>query len=245
MTCDEIRELLEMYALGVLEKDEHIEIAGHLATRCPVCDSNLRKAIGLNSAVLLSAEDRQAPAALRNRVIGMVQAHPAQRSRPWGWAGVSLALAAGLALAVWNVRQKDADITALRTEVTDSTREAQRLNTAFNFLRDPQTRPASATPDAAQPRGTYFISPKGVMLVAANLAPLRPNQTYQMWVIPRGQAPRSAGLFRPDTAGGAVHFVTQEVDVPAAQALAISVEPESGSPAPTTTPLLVTPVAGL
>lgn len=248
MTCDEIRELLELYAISSLEPEEHIEISGHLLSGCPVCNRNLRKAIGLNTAVLTLAPDSTASQALRNRVLALVRPQ-APRGRSWGWMGLSAALAAGLAWFAVDGRTKLArmgsELANVRRDRDTVAQEAQRLNTAFSFLRDPQTRPASTKPDAAQPRGTYFISPSGVLLIASNLRPLSAGQTYQMWVIPKGQAPRPAGLFRPDNTGSAVHFVSQPVDVANAQAVAISVEPEAGSTAPTTTPLLITPVVGI
>ena len=244
MTCDEVRDLLELYALGVLDKDEQLEIATHLATDCRNCNADLRKAIQLNSAVLMTAEEKAVSPALRKRVLAAVKP-----SSPifgtvgnWIWAGLA---AAALAVAIWNVQQKSQQVDALQNSVRESTRETARLNAAFAFLKDPQTRPANAAGNAAQPRGTYFISPRGVLLIASNLPVVRAGQTYEMWVIPKGAAPRPAGLFRPDNTGTAVHFVEQPVDVASAQALAVTVEPESGSAAPTSTPMLVTPVTGL
>ncbi|MDZ4803120.1 MAG: anti-sigma factor [Bryobacteraceae bacterium] len=243
MTCDEIRELLEMYALGILDRDEHIEIASHLADGCDVCNRNLRRAIGFNSAMLLTVKEAEVPASLRKRVLSTVK--PVAPARPWAWIGVAAALAAGLAFVTWDGRVRTEQLAVVRQQAEENAREAQRLNAAFTFLRDPQTRPANAAPGANQPRGTYFISPRGVLLIASNLPQLRPGQTFEMWVIPKGQAPRPAGLFRSDNSGSAVHFVSQDVDVAQAAALAISVEPEAGSTAPSTTPLLVTPVSGL
>ena len=132
-----------------------------------------------------------------------------------------------------------------RTELTVEQRERREIEAAFNFLRDPQTRPASSRPEANKPRGTYFVNPSsGVLLIASNLPQLDSSKTYQMWVLPKGQAPRPAGLFRPDPAGAAIHRLNATVDVAGTAALAITVEPASGSAAPTTTPFLVTPVEG-
>ncbi len=255
MTCGEIREHLELYALGVLESEERLEIDAHLFNGCDLCQTNLRRAIGVNSAVLMAAAPEVAPPAeLRNRILASVRPpaikiarEPARSFRwpVWAQAGAWAATAAALVGTVVTLRDRDANIAALRAENTTSRREADRLNQALDFLRAPETRPASATPEATQPRGTYFISPKGVLLIASNLPSLRAGQAYQMWVIPKGKAPKPAGLFRPDPTGGAVHFVAQPVDVPSAAALAITVEPEAGSAAPTTTPFLVTPVAAL
>jgi hypothetical protein len=247
MTCEETRELLELYALGVLEREEHFEVASHLADGCPNCNRDLRKAIGLNSAVMLGLPQEQTSPELRRRVLATVAPGrgESRASRPWAWMGLAASLAAGLAFVAWDGRVKSDQLAAVRRDAADSRREADRLNAAFAFLRDPQTRPANAAPKANEPRGTYFISPKGVMLIASNLPQLRPGQAFEMWVIPKGQAPRPAGVFRPDGTGSAVHYLSEAVDVNAAAALAITVEPESGSAAPTSTPFLVTPVTGL
>jgi anti-sigma-K factor RskA len=83
------------------------------------------------------------------------------------------------------------------------------------------------------------------MLIASNLPAPAAGRAYAMWVIPKGQSPRPAGVFRPDANGSAVHLQTGPVDLDATAAFAITEEPESGSAAPTTTPFLVTPAAGL
>jgi hypothetical protein len=36
MRCDDVQELLELYAVGALDADEHAQVAAHLAT-CPTC----------------------------------------------------------------------------------------------------------------------------------------------------------------------------------------------------------------
>jgi hypothetical protein len=244
MTCDEIRELLELWAMGLLESEEQAAIGEHLAGGCEICNRNLGTAAGLNAAILASAPQADASPNLRARVIGMVR--PGGHSRWSPWLGAAAAVLA--AALVWTAVDRgriNSELFATRRELVASESEAQRLNAAFSFLRDPQTRPASARPEANQPHGTYFISPKGVLLIASNLPALAAGRTYQMWIIPKGQAPRPAGLFRPDATGSAIHFESAPVDVPSAEALAISVEPEVGSTAPTTTPQLVTPVAGL
>jgi anti-sigma-K factor RskA len=59
------------------------------------------------------------------------------------------------------------------------------------------------------------------------------GKTYEAWVIPKGKAPRPAGLFqggKPATVH--LHGVPQKGAV-----VAVTVEPAGGSPAPTTTPI--------
>jgi anti-sigma-K factor RskA len=165
----------------------------------------------------------------------------------WLWraaAGVAAALAI---VVVWlgvDSRRKTDLIAEAQRNRTVLERELGRTQAAVSFLQDPETRPASGTRGPSQPEGKYFVNPKnGVLLIASRVPQLRPGQTYEMWVIPKGQAPRPAGLFRPDEGGGVVHLQPGPVDLAGIQTLAITVEPDGGSSAPTTTPMLVSPVA--
>lgn len=93
------------------------------------------------------------------------------------------------------------------------------------------------------PRGHVFLSPSGgVLLVARQLPTLSTDRTFQLWVVPASGAPQSGGVFRSNTSGDVV-FSSQGVRVGAGSAaVAVSVEPAGGSPAPTTKPLVVVPL---
>jgi anti-sigma-K factor RskA len=253
MSCETNRDLLELYALGVLDAEERAEVEEHLGRNCPACTANLRSARELNVALLAASVPIEEPSPLlRSRVINSIRpassAMPAspQRKAPLAW----MAIAAGLAAAtVWlglENRNRTAEIAGARGEVRTAQARSEELGRALNFLRDPQTRPASVRPGGNAPRGTYFVNPQsGVMLIASNLPVPAAGRAYEMWVIPKGQAPRPAGVFRPDASGSAVHLQPGPVDLETAAAFAITEEPESGSAAPTTTPFLVTPAQGL
>ena len=71
----------------------------------------------------------------------------------------------------------------------------------------------------------------GVLLIASNLPVLPAGKTYEMWVIPKAGAPRPAGLFQSAPQGTALHILPGVVD--SNVTLAVTIEPESGSPAPT------------
>ena len=251
MSCETNRELLELYALGVLDAGERSEIEEHLGRKCPTCVSNLRAARELNVALLSATAPVQEPSPLlRSRIVNSIgpaaAASPTARKAPLAW----MAIAAGLAAAtIWlgleNSRRAD-EVAAARGETRSAQARSDEVGRALNFLRDPETRPASIRPGGNAPRGTYFVNPRsGVMLIASNLPIPAPGRAYEMWVIPKGQAPRPAGVFRPDASGSAVHLQPGPVDLESAAAFAITEEPESGSAAPTTTPFLVTPAQGL
>jgi anti-sigma-K factor RskA len=244
MSCESNRELLELYALGVLDADEREAVESHLRDNCIRCTAGLRHARAFNSGVLGSLPLEEPPAGLRARVVNSVR--PIRARAPVAWIG----LAAGLAAAtIWlglDNQRRSNELSVARIESRNLQRRSEELGRSLAFLRDPETRPAVSKPDANRPRGTYFVNPRsGVMLIASNLPVPTTGRVYEMWIIPKGQAPRPAGLFRPEANGSVVHLQSGPVDLSSVQAFAITEEPEAGSTAPTTTPFLVTPAQGL
>jgi anti-sigma-K factor RskA len=91
-----------------------------------------------------------------------------------------------------------------------------------------------------------FVHPRlGVLLIASNLPPAASGRIYEMWLIPKGGAPRPAGLFQSEPAGTALHILSGPVDTSTLSVIAVTLEPDTGSPAPTTTPIIVAPIAGV
>jgi anti-sigma-K factor RskA len=70
------------------------------------------------------------------------------------------------------------------------------------------------------------------------LPQLQSNRTFQLWLIPAAGNPISAGIFRSDPDSSAVYVYPGQTTN--AAAVAVTVEPEGGSPQPTTTPFIVT-----
>ena len=87
---------------------------------------------------------------------------------------------------------------------------------------------------AATARQSHLCSrPCESNFLASNLQALPPQKAYELWLIPMNGAPIPAGVFKPDAHGSAA---VVEPPLPAgvqAKAFAITVEPESGSSAPT------------
>lgn len=78
--------------------------------------------------------------------------------------------------------------------------------------------------------------------MASNLPPAPEGKIYELWLIPKGGNPVPSGLFQSDLQGNALFVRSGEVDANTA-AVAVSVEPEAGSTAPTTKPLIVAAVS--
>jgi anti-sigma-K factor RskA len=246
MTHDELRELYELYALGVLERDERDEIEAHLKDGCQACRDGIRRAESLNAALLSLSPDTAPPRKLRKRVLASAGAD----RQTWGWMiGWGMATAGLLVATLWfsaDARRTTSELASARKELGRSNSELTRVQAVLEFLNSPETRQVMFGEGAPQPaRGRVLVNPaSGVLLVASNLPDLPPGKTYEMWVIPKGGAPKPAGLFRSDPRGGAIHWQRGPVDLSTTGAVAVSVEPESGSTAPTTTPIIVAPVAG-
>ena len=245
MTCDELKEMMELYSLGVLEGEEKQELDAHLTRNCETCQKNFKAALAMNAALLSFAPEARPRRRLKHRIRAGVGL---ERIR-WGWAA-ALAAASMLALALWigvQERRRSAALAGARRVVFEVSAQRDRLQQALNFLDDPATLPVSFGKDQpAPPRGNVLVNSQlGVLLIASNLPPAQSGRIYEMWMIPKGGAPRPAGLFQSEPAGTALHILSGPVDPATLGAVAVTLEPDTGSPAPTTTPIIVAPVAGL
>jgi len=246
MTHQEMLELYEFYALGLLEADGRAEIDEHLRQGCETCRAGVRRAVAMNSTILALAGDTEPPKRLRRRVLA---GFGLQRPN-WGWTAIWGVATAGLLMAaLWfstDARRNRSELALARQQVTRSAAELTRVQAVLEFLNSPDTRQVTfGKGEMEPPRGTVLVNPmSGVLLIASNLPALPAGKTYEMWLIPKGGAPKPAGLFRSDASGSAVHLARGPVDR-WTSAVAVSVEPEAGSAAPTTTPIVVAPVGGL
>jgi anti-sigma-K factor RskA len=243
--CQDFHDDFELYALGLLEQEEKAAIDAHLATGCATCDAALKNALAINAIVMSMAPDVVPPARLKRRVLASVGVRPMS----WGWLA-ALAAACMLVVALWlsvQERSREAELAQARHTLIQVSSQRDRLLQALTFLDDPSTLPVSfGKGQPLPPRGNVFVHSKlGVLLIASNLPPAQPGKTYEMWVIPKGGAPRPAGLFQSEGGGTAMHILSGPLDLATLGAVAVTLEPEAGSAAPTTTPIIVAPVAGL
>jgi anti-sigma-K factor RskA len=71
------------------------------------------------------------------------------------------------------------------------------------------------------------------LLALENLAPLPPNQSYQLWLIDPRKTPISAGVLPADATGSLRLQFNPDIKVDAVERIAVSIEPKGGSPMPT------------
>jgi anti-sigma-K factor RskA len=234
MTCAELKDLFELYSLGLLEGDEQTEIDAHLARGCAECQGSYKDALAMNALMMSTVAPAAPPARLKRRVLA---GFGIERSG-WGWLGI-LAAAAMLVLALWlsvQERQRANELADARRTIIQVTGERDRLDQAFRFFGQPDTIQVNfGQGQPKPPRGNVLVNSRmGVLLVASNLPMLQPGKIFEMWVIPKGGMPRPAGLFPGNAQGSAVHMLSGPIDPQMLGAVAVSIEPEAGSETPTT-----------
>ena len=231
MNCEDLRDNYELYSLGLLEGDERREVEEHLERNCATCRKYLKDALGVNALMLSQAPEVVPPSRLRRRVMRSV----GLERGGWGWVA-AIAAACSLIVALWlslEKRNTDRELAEVRSILQQSVAERARLEQAFTFLNQPETRQVNfGQGQPSPPRGNFFVNARmGVLLIASNLPLLPAGKAYEMWIIPKGGMPRPAGLFQSGTQGNAMHILPGGVDPDIT--LAVTVEPEAGSPAPT------------
>jgi anti-sigma-K factor RskA len=256
---EDLSGLYELYALGVLEEPERAEIEQHLGNHCPECQAGVKGALRLNALLATLPDLVEPPRQLRQRVLASVGAEPSA-SRFWknAWALAAVAMAMLLAVVAIDshrrgqelaesrtqLRQSTSDLTQARVEVQRFSAEAAQVRSALTLLNMPNTREVVFGSGPAQPpRGRIFVNrQQGVLFMASNLPPTPSGSIYELWLIPRGGNPVPSGLFQSDAQGNAL-FVRSGLVDPNTSAVAVSVEPQAGSTAPTTKPLIVATVS--
>lgn len=176
---------------------------------------------------------RQGPPAVLKRREAFV------RSSWWilipSFAAVGLALIAAL---LW-LRNSDLRhrIAALENQVTQQHGELQRAREVVSTLTASDamrvTLVAAKTPPQPQGKAIYVRDRSSLIFLASNLPPVPPQKAYELWLIPTSGSPVPAGVFKPDAHGSATVINPPLPSGVEAKAFAITIEPETGSSAPT------------
>jgi anti-sigma-K factor RskA len=239
MSCDELRDQYELYALGVLDAAERAELDEHMHRDGDPCIDGIHRALQLVSTLALTAPESSPPARLRSRVVGLVNEPKRSWFRAPEWIGAAVAMAI---IAGWlaNTRRvQERTLADARQELSRKNVELAQLNEAFALMNDPAAKQVVFGEAAPKPRGRVFVNPKqGVLLLASNLTPAPAGKIYELWIIPKGGSPLPAGLFQSQSDGTAMYLRKGTVDVASTAVIAVTLEPEAGSQAPTTTPLI-------
>ncbi len=203
---------------------------------------------GLGQAVV---QEDPSPA-LRARVLGVASARAQttsgrswQSSIPWLAAAASVVLAFGLTIYAAQLRSRitvleeelrEARLRADATErqMADAQRAAEGAQEAVSVLTAPDVARVDLAGQAIAPQASaraFWSRSRGMVFTASNLPPLPAGRTYQLWAV-TAQAPISAGLLTPDAAGNVSDTFNTPLDLQPV-AIAVTIEPAGGVPAPT------------
>lgn len=245
-------EGLALYALGTLEGNEQIELEEHLKD-CAECRHELEQLRGDAALLALSASGPAPPQRARGRLMNALAREPRisleqpsmRRISLWSQMGwVTAAAAVVIAAILWRT---DASLSSrmanLQKEFNEQQTELQRAQevtatlTATDALRVTMVAPrASAQP---QGRAIYLPSRSSLIFLASNMPAPPVRRAYELWIIPNSGSPIPAGVFKPDADGNVTLVNSHLPQGVETKTFAITVEPETGSQLPTSTPIML------
>jgi len=242
---------LSLYALGALEGEQRLAVETHLQ-QCLDCRQELERLRGDLALLALSVSGPKPPSRSRQRLVTAIAKEPRRvqgrslRRKSW-WSGLEWATAAAAVVIVLLLLHQN---TNLRRRIvgleTDSAGQQQQLIQAKELIAsltsadaEHFTLVASKTPPQPQGKAIYVRSSGTLVFLANNLPQLPPQKIYELWLIPATGAPIPAGLFRPNPQGSATVVKPPLPPGVEVKTFAITLEPEAGSSAPTTPPIMV------
>ena len=254
MRCEELKDLVPLHVVGLLDRDEEGKLREHLEGGCPRCVAEL-SATSAALAEMPYALPAEEPSPLaKARLMAAVRreagtASPGASRRRTAISAVAAALAGALLAGGALERRHAAVMESLRSQITRQEQQLARQDQAMTALRE-EVRRAGETIRLVSTPGVVVVNLEGQgpgagsaarifwdrsqtswQLYAANLQAPPPGRTYQLWLI-TGKRKISAGTFDP-AAGPATGTVQVPPDAGPVVAAAVTDEPQGGSPQPT------------
>ena len=252
---DSMRDLAPGYALGALTPEETRAFEAALATS-PELQREVAEYRELNA--LLAEQESRPPAAelkarLRERIGSQAPGAsalptPLPVRRSFGPVAAGMALAAMLLLSVglWLKVRVLSDSVGIRDSLlVESERKLAEREATLNSILEPGVQLTTLTATGAQPVVQIFYDriKRQILVHASRLAPVPAGRVYQLWLMPKKGNPIPSQTFNTEADGS---WLIGSVSVPAGEEIAgfaLTVEPEGGSPQPTTTPILYGAIA--
>jgi anti-sigma-K factor RskA len=250
MTHADLHTMTGAYAVHALPDDEREEFEAHLDA-CAACSQEVRELtataerLGLGETVTPPPEMREKVlrriASVRQEPPKVPTRHAARTPGRWARSVPKLALAAALAaaaslggIAVWQHQvAQDA-----QEQAQQSRQQAAEL---ARVLAAPDAKVRSAPlPDGGSGSVVVSRSVNRAAFVASGLPAAPSGKTYQLWYADGGTM-RPAGLL---DGGGDGTTVLMDGRLDGATAMGVTVEPDGGSPQPTSDPVLLLPFDG-
>ena len=243
---EQLGDQAAVYVLGALTPAERKIFEAHLAT-CADC------AVEVRSLALVADELAHLPsparptATVRAGLLAKLQTRRSPAYAGWLAAAAAVALTVGLGSYAAHLRGQVTSLEARLRETMLRADAGERLvaevrRTSFELR---STVAVLAAPDLARidlagqpvaPRASaraYWSRSSGLVFTAANLPKPPPGRAYQLWVLTSQPSPISAGMLILDANGRVNATIATPPDIPTPVAMAVTLEPEGGVPAPT------------
>lgn len=245
-----LRDLAAAYALGALSPEEAQQFEGYMANspeaRRDVAEFREAAALmarGNASTIPSPALKSKVLARIGQEKAASLPARAAWRSSPAMLTALAASVVFALIVGSLAIGYRDALTEREQALVSVEAQLADRL-AMLNRILEPQVQLFLLTGQGAQAPGVQLFWDRErdvTILHAFNLPPAPAGQAYQLWLVPSdGSPPVSVVVFNSEPDG---HALEHDIPVPAAlgefAAAAITVEPESGSPQPTSDPILI------
>jgi anti-sigma-K factor RskA len=254
MRCEQLRDLIPLHLLDLLESEERVEVRAHLEGGCPRCAAELaagREVLDL-LPYALPPGDPSPMAKARLMAAARREGDGARRGAPWSVAAAAVAAAAVVAALLagqvtgrrWAAVAGDlrAQIDRQTEEMAGLREQVRRAQEAIILVSSPGVLVADLAGQPPLPQAAARVfwdrQRSAWQLYAANLPPPAPGKTYQLWLI-TATSKISAGTFERAAAGEARGSVRVPPDAGLVVAAAITDEPAGGSPQPTGSILLL------
>jgi anti-sigma-K factor RskA len=120
--------------------------------------------------------------------------------------------------------------------VADARRSALESQRTVLVLAAPDLARIDLAGQPAAPQASaraFWSRSRGLVFTASNLPAPPPGRAYQLWVLTAQPAPINAGMLKLDANGRATEIIDTPQDLPRPIAMAVTLEPEAGVPAPT------------
>jgi anti-sigma-K factor RskA len=220
---DELRELIAPYVLGAVDDRERAMVRAHILS-CEACMAEADGYSDVTSWLDQEVEPAAVPAGFADRVVAAVREEspaaaatpiPLPRSSRWQW------LAAAAVLAVLGAMS----LTLVQTRNDLDFQER---------VVDALVRGDGMTVEGSGAVGRMVPTQEGGIFVASGLQEAPGDHTYQLWLIDDDK-PTSGGTF--DVSDGVV-AIDVDGSLEGVDTVAVTVEPDGGSPGPTSEPVM-------
>jgi len=246
------RDLAAAYALGALGPEETREFEAYLATSP---EAQREVAEYREVSALLGLDDIGAGAStdLRGRVLARVAERKTSRIDPrsrgvWAALAASLIAAVGLGIGVvWLRREladRDTTVATLGQLLAVRGQDLRDRQAILDAILDPSVRLYQLTSSGDPEPGIQLFwnqRRNQALLNASRLKPVPSGRAYQLWFIKDGK-PVPSITFVPNPDGSATRTGVPVPRDGIISAAAITVEPQGGSPQPTSPIVLVGPL---